>query len=66
MKKVTWLAILLFISGCANMTPGQKQTAYIIGGLVVVAVVSSSYDHAHAEPNCYFVVNATNSYRVCE
>ena len=28
--------------GCANMTPGQRTAAWIIGGVVVTSVVLSS------------------------
>ena len=46
MKRMTWLAILLLplTTGCANMSSSEKQTAYIVGGLVVVAVIISTSD----------------------
>lgn len=58
MKKVAWLAILLLMTGCANMTAREKQTAYIVGVIVIAAVaVSSNSGHKHeeAELNCFFV-----------
>ena len=66
MKKVIWLAILLLTTGCASMTPQERQVAYIIGGVVVAGVIiSANSSHGHAEPNCFFIVTATGSDQVC-
>ena len=55
MKIVTWLAILLLTTGCANMTQRETQTAYIVGGIVVAAIIiSASSSHGHEEKNCFF------------
>lgn len=55
MKMTIWLAILLLISGCANMTPGEKQTAYIVGGIIVAGVIISASNDNDNPPNCRLV-----------
>jgi len=42
MTKIIAICIALVLSGCANMTPGQKTAAWVIGGVAVTAIVISS------------------------
>ena len=41
MKKFWILSCALILMGCANMTERQKQTAWIVTGVVVAAVIIS-------------------------
>ncbi len=51
------LLIVLLLSGCANMTPGQKKGAWIAAGIVVasIAIVESQRSHSPASvaASCY-------------
>ena len=42
MKKIAVLITLALLTGCANMTPGQKTAAVIIGGIIVASAVASA------------------------
>lgn len=42
MKKFWILSCALILMGCASMTERQKQTAWIVGGVLVGAVIISS------------------------
>lgn len=42
MSKYLLLALLVFSSGCANMTEQEKRTAGIVVGVVVVGVLLST------------------------
>lgn len=44
MKTLLLIIVLFTLSACANMTPRQKQTAYIVGAVVVGAVIISTND----------------------
>lgn len=67
MKKVIWLAILLLITGCANMTPQERQVAYIIGGVIVVGVIISANDGHDSSTSCRLVpVPGGAHIQVCE
>ena len=67
--KLLILLTVLVLSGCANMTPAEKQqTALIIGGIIVVgAIAANSGGSSSAAQNCYWVVGPGNdSTRVCQ
>ena len=67
MKKMAWLAILLLTTGCANMTPQEKQTAYIVGGIIVAGIIiAASQDSGSStvDQNCYFTGPGTG--RSCD
>ena len=63
MKKWIWLAILLPLIGCANMSDKEKQTAWIVVGIGATAVIiSSSGGHSSPqEENCFFHMSADGS-----
>src|SRR5690606_11319483 len=44
MKRLVLLACALILSGCANMTPAERTTAMIVGGVIVTAVIISASD----------------------
>jgi len=44
MKNLIVLIALIFSAGCANMTPGQKTAAVIVGGIIVASIVASVSD----------------------
>ena len=44
MKNWILIFVLIGLSACANMTPREKQTAYIVGGILIGAVIISSGD----------------------
>lgn len=68
MKKTVWLAILLLlqITGCANMTPREKQTAYIVGGLIGAAIIISIGSDNNRSPNCRLVPVPDGHIQVCQ
>ena len=45
------ILVLILLSGCANMSPREKQTAWIVTGVVIGAVIISSGKDS-AEDNC--------------
>lgn len=61
------LVTALLLAGCADMTAGQKKTAWIIGGIVAAGVVASDDggSSAPAERECYIVVRGRDSNQVC-
>ena len=62
--KVTLIIILLFmVSGCAGMTPAEKkQTALIIGGIIVVGAIAANSGGSDAAPaGCRYVINSDGS-----
>ena len=42
--KILLITLMIALSGCANMTTGQKTAAWIAAGVVVGLVASSSSD----------------------
>ncbi len=67
MKIAIWLAILLLASGCANMTPGERQTAYIVGGIVVAGVIISASNGSDSHsPHCRLVPVIDGHIEVCQ
>ena len=50
MKKIILVAAALALSACANMTPAQKTTAWIVVGAAVVVVATSS--SSSSSPGC--------------
>lgn len=56
MKTLFLIFVLLTLTACANMTPRQKQTAYIVGAVVVGAVIISANDddtNVHNDRGCH-------------
>ena len=50
MKLLPLAVTLALLTGCANMTPREKQTAAIVGAVVVAAIIISANDgdtHVH-------------------
>lgn len=66
MRKILLMLVVLALTGCANMTTGQKTAAWIVGGAIVVGAVassgSSSNDHEHT---CFFAISGDRSTRIC-
>lgn len=61
MRNATIILILIFLSGCANMTEREKTTALIVGGVVVGAIIISTADSGGnkvAEQNCFYHMNS--------
>lgn len=61
MRILTMLVTLIVFAGCANMTEKQKQTNWIVAGVLVGAVIISSgnsdtivHKNVHCQPhsNC--------------
>jgi len=52
MKKTVVIVMALLLSACANMTPAQKTAAWVVGGVVVTAIVISASDPAPPDPAC--------------
>ena len=52
-KLIPVLILALTLSGCANMTPGQKKAAWVVAGVVVVGAIAASQSGS-SEPtsNC--------------
>ncbi len=48
MKKL--LLVMFLLSGCANMTPEGKRTAWIVTGIVVAGVIISSSNSGSDSP----------------
>jgi len=42
MKRFWILSCVMILAGCANMTERQKQTSWIVAGVIVGAVIISS------------------------
>ena len=59
-KIVSIVCISLILSGCANMTPGEKKTAWIIAGIVVAGVALSKDSSADVE-ECVDTIGFPNS-----
>ena len=52
MTKIIAICLALALSGCANMTPGQKTAAWVVAGVAVTAVALSSSDSNSTAPPC--------------
>ena len=53
MTKIIAICLAFALSGCANMTPGQKTAAWVVVGVAVTAVVlSQDNDSADPDPVC--------------
>ena len=68
MKNILVIALALLICGCANMTPAeQKQTALIVGGLIIVGVIAAqSSSDTPAKLNCFWAISPDgHSTQVC-
>ncbi|KKL45132.1 hypothetical protein LCGC14_2358720 [marine sediment metagenome] len=52
MTKIIAICLALALSGCANMTPGQKTAIVIVGTVAVAAIVISSKDDKAPAPPC--------------
>ena len=44
MNRIIAICIALVISGCANMTPGQKTAAWVVVGVAATAIIISDND----------------------
>ena len=54
MKTVTLMVTLMLLASCANMTPREKQTAAIVGAIVVGAIIISANDGStHVDNGCH-------------
>ena len=42
MKTLILMFAMGVLVGCANMTPGQKTAAWVVGGVIVGAAIASS------------------------
>lgn len=68
MKKLFLILMAFVLSACANMTEREKQTAWIVGGVVVVGaiIVLSASDNATVEPcRKFFIGVDENATLVC-
>lgn len=64
MKNIICLVVLLSLMGCANMTPGQKTAAWVVGGVVITGVILSSSSSGGSEveqDNCFFHMSSDGS-----
>jgi len=52
MKHIIILLYCLALTACADMTSAQKQTAWIVGGIVVVGAVVASSSSSGGGPAC--------------
>lgn len=54
MKIITLLVALALLTGCANMTPREKQTTAIVGAVIVGAIIISANDGpTHIDNGCH-------------
>ncbi len=55
--KIIILVLLILISGCANMSEREKQTAWIIGSVIVASVIisKSQKNEIIIEQKCYAI-----------
>lgn len=68
MKKLFLILTAFVLTACANMTEREKQTAWIVGGVVVVGVVIalSASDDVPIEPcRKFFIGIDENATLVC-
>ncbi len=65
MKKLILLCVLL--SGCATMTPREKQTVWIVAGVVAGAVIIASSSNNAAAEQCTrsIIIGPNGSNEVC-
>lgn len=45
MIRIITIFLALVLSGCANMTPGQKTAAWVAAGVVITAIAVSASDN---------------------
>ncbi len=62
MRRITVVAMLLALAGCAHMTEDEKRTAWIVVGVVGVVVIAASQT-APEGPVCstHFIVGPGGS-----
>ena len=48
MNRIIAVCAALVLSGCANMTPGQKTAALVIGSVAITAAIISASDDGKA------------------
>ncbi len=55
--RIIILVLLILISGCANMSEREKQTAWIVGSIIVTgAIISKSQkNETIIEQKCYAI-----------
>ncbi len=60
MHRIIAICIALVLSGCANMTPGQKTVAWVVVGVATTAIILSSSDDDKA-PGCKPTVSGSGA-----
>lgn len=68
MKNVFIILLVLMLAACANMTEREKQTAWIVGSIVVAGVaISMANDGDSTTINCktVIIVRPDGSDHVC-
>jgi len=60
MVRIIAICLALVLSGCANMTPGQKTAAWVVTGVVVTAIVVSESSDSNT-PGCKPTVGGSGS-----
>ncbi len=65
MKRLIAVLCALALAGCANMTPEQERTAWIVGGILVTgAIIASQADSGGTPaPECrtHYIVGPNGS-----
>lgn len=61
MSRIIAICIALVLCGCANMTPEQKTVAWVVGGVVVTAMIISSSEDSKPNPTCKPTVKGSGS-----
>ena len=51
-KLMAVLSMVLVLSGCANMSPAEKKTMYIVGGILVIGAIAASGSSGSADDSC--------------
>lgn len=67
MKNITVILLAIVMAGCANMSERERQTAWIVGGIVVGAAIISSQSDSNPPPACTkkIVVRPNGSDQIC-
>ncbi len=52
---------MFVLTACANMTPGEKKIAWMVGGVVVVGAIAASSSGSSSTPNCKYVYTTTDT-----
>jgi len=65
MRTFIVLSILLGLSGCANMSEQERNTAMIIGGILIVGAIAAQDSDSPPKQQCGFAINGDRSQHVC-